>query len=66
MTKIEHYILTGGRPNTMEIRIRLHKINQYVKKNPSAKPADIRMELFETTHMIRKYFKTIKECGKID
>lgn len=66
MVTIDNCVLTGGRPNSLEMKSRLNRIHKYVTNNPSAKPADLRMELLETTHMIRKYFKLIKECENID
>lgn len=60
MQYIDEFYLTGGRIPEFEVTQRLVKIHKYCKTNPSAKPSDIRMELFETDHMIRKYFRLLK------
>lgn len=58
---IDDFMFVCGRPTDHEVNCRLAKIHQYCKSNPAAKPADIRLELMETNHVIRKYFKLVKE-----
>lgn len=62
---MNEFFLSGGRITDLEVTQRLVKIHKYCKANPSAKPTDVRMELFETDHMTRKYFRLVK-AGEFD
>lgn len=48
------------RTDSSEVQQRLVKIHEYCITHPGTRPSDLRLELAETTYMIRRYKSAVK------